>query len=51
MHDRLRLDCKREGLFRSLMRFTRDNNVSVVVTWLSRRVGRVVSADRYMGES
>src|SRR2546425_4186118 len=51
MGDWLGLDAEREGLFGSLMRLTRCNNVGIVVSRLSGSVSCVVSSSRNMRES
>ena len=48
MHDRLRLYRKGEGLLRSLMRLASCNDMRVVVSRFSWRVGSVVSSHRNM---
>src|SRR6266480_1997995 len=51
MGDWLGLHTEREGLFGSLMRLTRSNNVGVVVSRFSRGVGCIISSNRDMGQS
>src|SRR5438128_6082745 len=48
MGDWLGLHAEREGLFGSLMRLTRSNDVGIVVARLSRSVSCIVSSNRDM---